>query len=218
VVAGALTGLSNGGEGSPKIVAVSGGHMSRRHLTVQIMSTDRRKWEAADDRDTASRTVRRVPELSLASRADRHSLSSQGEVLEAELGTAELNGREPMRQEKVVRTGRSDQPQLDQRREPHGAKQRMAPLVREHQRGAIQTTSALRAALYDSPGDQSVDDFTPNDTEDTDRERDTVSNRWDAALAAWVRRHPSRMWSDELKGNVVYLIQRDFERRHPSAS
>lgn len=67
VVAGALTGLSNGGEGSPKIVAVSGGHMSRRHLTVQIMSTDRRKWEAADDRDTASRTVRRVPELSLAS-------------------------------------------------------------------------------------------------------------------------------------------------------
>lgn len=63
-----------------------------------------------------------------------------------------------------------------------------------------------------------MDDFTPNDTEDTDRERGAVPNRWDAALAAWVRRHPSRMWSDELKGDVVYLIQRDFERIHPSAS
>lgn len=77
--------------------------MSRRDLTVQIY--EQRLTEAGGRRWPRPADARRVPELSFASRSSRHSLSSRGEVVEAEVDTEEPNGREPMPRKKSSAQG-----------------------------------------------------------------------------------------------------------------
>lgn len=121
VLAGVLAGLSNGRESlAAKISPLVVGRCRGAVLRCRYMSRDEHIREAAHVRDHSPRTLRRVHRLSLASRPDRHSLSSQGEVLEVELDAAEPQKEGRRSSGKVVRTGRFHQQQLDQRNTPAG--------------------------------------------------------------------------------------------------